>query len=175
MRHQKNKSYVMFGIVMIAFFVLTLSGCATGVNASNQYPQASAAANLNSEHTIDVANKDGIGEYLVDHKGITLYYLSSDVQGISTASKNVLKDWPPFGTNKFVVPSSLNAADFSNIEKSFYGLGLANNQSTYRGWPLYYSDLDKKPGDTLGNGINGFFVVSPTITPAPLPSNTSAN
>jgi hypothetical protein len=79
-----------------------------------------------------------------------------------------------------VVPPPLNAADFSSITRSD-----GKEQTTFKGWPLYYYAKDRKPGDSLGEGENGmWFVVnpfsfpptpgltpsaSPTLTPAPTP------
>ncbi len=168
MKHQVKKCYLIAGLIILAGISLLICSCAEYVASAAGVPDGNAnSPNPNSQHTIKIATKAGLGQYLVDHRGFALYYYSKDTWGMSNASKSLLKNWPPFFTNKFVVSPPLKESDFSNIKKGFPGYGLTNNQSCYRGWPLYYSDLDRKAGDTIGNGKDGFLVVSPNIKPAP--------
>lgn len=103
-------------------------------------------------YTANIASKAGVGNYLVDSKGMTLYYFTRDVVGKSNAPGTVLQAWPIFYTQNLVVPSSLNAADFSTIMRED-----GQKQSTYKGWPLYYYARDQAAGDTLGDGVNGIW------------------
>ncbi len=102
--------------------------------------------------TIDVSSKPGIGNYLVDANGMTLYYFAKDVNGQSNATGAVLQTWPVFNAKSISVPSTLSASDFGSITRSD---GLT--QTTYRGWPLYNFANDKAPGDIKGDGFNGFW------------------
>jgi predicted lipoprotein with Yx(FWY)xxD motif len=113
-------------------------------------PPTTAAVAFN----LNVSSKTGIGNYLVDSKGMTLYYFAKDVNGKSNASGPVIQTWPVFSAPAYMVPSPLTAADFKSITRTD---GLS--QTTYKGWPLYYYANDKTPGDTLGDGIGGLWFV----------------
>jgi predicted lipoprotein with Yx(FWY)xxD motif len=94
---------------------------------------------------------------------MTLYYFTNDTIGISNATGAFLQNWPIFNASNFVVPASLNAANFSTITRSD---GL--KQATYKGWPLYYYAKDQVAGDTLGNGVGSvWFVINPADFPPP--------
>jgi predicted lipoprotein with Yx(FWY)xxD motif len=112
-------------------------------------------------YTVNVSTKTGIGNYLVDSKGMTLYYWAKDVNGTSNATSAILATWPIFTASTVTVPSTLNTADFATAKRTD-----SQAQSTYQGWPLYYFANDKAPGDTLGDGIGGvwFLVKVPFYT-----------
>lgn len=116
------------------------------------------------QYTVNVTSKSGIGTYLVDGKGMTLYYTTLDAAGKSNITGTELVTWPIFNSSTPVIPASLTASDFSSITRAD---GL--KQSTYKGWPLYYYVSDKAAGDFNGNGVGGvWFVINPTsITTAP--------
>ncbi len=125
------------------------------------FPEActttSAPTPTSSSYTVNVASKVDIGNYLVDGKGMTLYYFTKDAPGKSNASAAVIANWPIFYTANIIVPSSLNTADFGTIT----GTGGAM-QTAYKGWPLYYYIKDQAAGDTMGQGINNvWFVIDP--------------
>ncbi len=102
--------------------------------------------------TINVSSKTGIGNYLVNGNGMTLYYFAKDVNGQSNATGAILQTWPIFNATSISVPSTLSTSDFGSITRSD---GLT--QTTYKGWPLYNFANDKAPGDTKGDGFNGFW------------------
>ena len=156
---ETNRSYLVYVIITLVVVMLTMIGC------KKEATPTPTSTSPGAKYTIDVANKSGIGDYLVDGAGMTLYRYTGDSYIKSTVSQDLLKDWPIFSTSKYTVPSKLDASDFSNSIIN-YGSG-SNGQTCYKGWPLYYSDLDKKPGDTFGNVKSGFLIVSQTLTPAP--------
>ncbi len=123
------------------------------------------------QYTVNIASKAGIGSYLVDDKGMSLYYTMRDSPGVSNVPDNLLTTWIPFHVSNIVVPPSLNASDFGNITRS-----SGQQLTTFRGYPLYYYVGDKVPGDTNGQGIGGvWYVVTPTNfppTPTPTPTTT---
>lgn len=106
-------------------------------------------------YTIKVATKSGIGDYLVDSRGMTLYYSTSDVIGKSNATAAVLANWPIFNTPDFMVWPTVDRNDFATITRND-----AAEQATYKGWPLYYYAKDQAPGDTLGEGVGGTWFVT---------------
>lgn len=94
---------------------------------------------------------------MIDNRGMALYYTVSDRPGYSNLPDETLTSWPVFYVPSIVVPSSLKASDFGIYTRD-------NNvkQTTYKGYPLYYSFQDKSPGDTFGNQAGGvWFVVNP--------------
>jgi len=113
-------------------------------------------------YTTMVASKADVGTYLTDPRGMTLYRVDFDSNGKSNATSAVLAVWPIFSQSNFIVPSSLNPADFGTTTTN------GQVQATYKGWPLYYFANDKAPGQTLGQGVkNVWFVVAPDVTSAP--------
>jgi predicted lipoprotein with Yx(FWY)xxD motif len=101
--------------------------------------------------------KTGLGDYLVDAKGMTLYYFTNDTVGKSNASDAIIANWPIFYAAGIAVPSNLNASDFGTITRDD-----GKMQTTYKGWPLYYYIKDQAAGDTVGQGVNNvWFVVNP--------------
>lgn len=119
-----------------------------------------AAAPLN---TIDLATKDGIGKYLVDQDGMTLYYFAEDApeSGTSSCSETCTHYWPPFHTGQVIIPLELSSFDFDTIYREDDTI-----QTTYKGWPLYYYINDYNPSDVRGQGINdAWFVAGPDQMP----------
>jgi predicted lipoprotein with Yx(FWY)xxD motif len=96
------------------------------------------------------------GNYLVDGNGRTLYYYVRDTPGKSADNGVMLTDWPIFNPSAFIVPVALNVADFSTITRDD-GQKIA----TFKGWPLYYSNKDKAPGDMTSDwyGERAHFVI----------------
>ena len=108
-------------------------------------------------NTVDIAAHLVFGHYLVDGRGMTLYYTVSDQPGYSNLPDEILSAWPVFYVENNIVPPSLNASDFGTFTRD-------NNvkQTTYKGYPLYYFFQDIKAGDTSGNKLNGvWFIVNP--------------
>jgi predicted lipoprotein with Yx(FWY)xxD motif len=101
-------------------------------------------------YTVKTLSKAGIGNYLVDGNGMTLYYFPKDVLGVSNASATVLQAWPVFYAQTIVIPSNLDAGDFGTITRSD-----GSKQTTYYGWPLYYYAADQVSSDTKGDGVGG--------------------
>ncbi len=118
-----------------------------------------AAAPVN---TIDLAT-NGIGEYLVDQDGMTLYYSADDTPESeeSSCGETCIQYWPPFHTGQIIIPLELSWFDFGVIYRED---GAA--QTTYKGWPLYYYTNDYNPGDVRGQGIDDvWFVAGPDLMP----------
>ncbi|HZQ30061.1 MAG TPA: hypothetical protein VFA93_03210 [Patescibacteria group bacterium] len=88
------------------------------------------------------------GNFLTDPKGMTLYVFDKDQQGVSNCNGTCAAIWPPYGPGSTVV-SSL-PANFTTIKRND-----GTMQYTYKGMPLYYYQKDTKPGDILGDGVNG--------------------
>lgn len=133
-----RKRAVLFA--MCAFLSLALAGVASA-----------------DDHAIKLSEKDGVGKFLTDAKGMTLYVFRKDSPGKSACAGPCVEKWPLYSRGKVAVPEGVNAGDFGTITRQD---GKA--QSTYKGWPLYYFAGDKAPGDVKGQGLgNAWFVVNP--------------
>jgi predicted lipoprotein with Yx(FWY)xxD motif len=100
-----------------------------------------------------------LGTFLVDSNGMTLYYYAKDIpgSGASACTGTCQALWTPYYAESVVVRTPLSPTAFGNIT---YGNGT--RQTTYRGWPLYYSRADRRPGDTSGDGTDArWYVMKP--------------
>ncbi len=98
--------------------------------------------------------KEGIGQYLTDSEGMTLYYFAKDIPGKSNCTGQCVDLWPLFQAEEIVAPPGLDAADFGTITRDD-----GQKQATYKDWPLYYYANDAAPGDTNGEGSLGVWYV----------------
>ena len=116
-----------------------------------------AGAAYAEHHAVKVANKDGIGSYLTDVKGMTLYVFKKDSAGKSACEGPCVDNWPLYYQEKVAAMDNLKADDFGTITR-----GDGKKQTTYKGMPLYYFIKDAKPGDTAGQGVKDvWFVAKP--------------
>ena len=130
---------------------MMLSGMLTMAIAVLMFSSVAAAAG------VGVKEKDGIGKYLTDEKGMTLYLFKKDTAGTSACAGPCVEKWPLFSAEKVTAPEGVNAGDFGAIVR-----GDGKKQTTYKGLPLYYFFKDLKPGDTAGPGVNNvWYVVAP--------------
>jgi predicted lipoprotein with Yx(FWY)xxD motif len=99
-----------------------------------------------------------LGSYLNAYNGMTVYTYSKDTRGISNCSGACAQAWPPY-----TVPSlaSIHVSSAINGTVSAITRTDGSLQVTYNGMPLYFWQGDVKPGDTTGQGIGGFSVVTP--------------
>ena len=108
-------------------------------------------------HAVKVAKKEGIGSYLTDIKGMTLYYFKKDTVGKSACEGPCVENWPLYYRETVAPKDGLAAGDFATITRPD-----GKKQTTYKGMPLYYFAKDKKPGDTLGQGVkDAWYAVNP--------------
>lgn len=110
-------------------------------------------------YTVNTANSDKLGMYLVNETFFTLYHYLSDPQGakISTCTGACALTWPPFYVEDLTVNPELKSRDFDVITRDG-----GKMQLTYKGWPLYLYTGDTKPFETNGQRVNGlWFVVNP--------------
>jgi predicted lipoprotein with Yx(FWY)xxD motif len=144
--------------------VFLLAGCTTtsSTSTSSSTPTSTpttltmttTSTTTPQAFTAQTSSKAGTGNYLVDGKGMTLYYFAKDVFGTSNAAGAVLQSWPVFYAPNVVIPSNLDAGDFTTITRAD-----GSKQTAYYGWPLYYYAGDKAAGDTAGEGIGGVWFV----------------
>jgi predicted lipoprotein with Yx(FWY)xxD motif len=102
-----------------------------------------------------------LGTFLVDAKGRTLYLWNADKGSMSTCTGACAQAWPPLTTTG--TPKASGAVKSSLLGTTKRSDG--SREVTYAGHPLYTFAGDTQPGQTTGEGSNGFgapwWVVSP--------------
>ncbi len=100
--------------------------------------------------------------YLVDDRGVTIYFTTGDEPNISKCVGGCAGVWPPLKVpEELILPSFLNLDNFSGVERDD---DLGPQLSIFN-LPLYFFSLDEKTrGNVLGHrgGPNAnFFVMDP--------------
>jgi predicted lipoprotein with Yx(FWY)xxD motif len=109
-----------------------------------------------------IKTKEGVGRYLTDGKGMTLYYFKNDAKDKNSCTGPCLEKWIPYYAETLTAPAGSDAKEFSSFTRAD-----GKKQSTFKGWPLYYFAGDKKPGDTNGQGVKDvWFVIDPVAQPS---------
>ncbi|MDX6414982.1 MAG: hypothetical protein QOH23_2392 [Gaiellaceae bacterium] len=97
-------------------------------------------------------SKTKLGEVLVSSKGHTLYMFLRDKNGKSSCSGSCAKFWPPYLQHG-------KATAGPGVKASLLGAARSSNgsmQVTYKKHPLYGFALDKRAGQTNGEGQVAF-------------------
>ena len=129
---------------------LLLASIAAGV-------MLAAGAVFADHHAVKVSQKDGVGSFLTDTKGMTLYLFRRDTPGMSACEGACLAKWPLYHRDTVAAKDGLKAEDFGTITRAD-----GQKQTTYKGMPLYYFAGDKAAGDTNGQEVKGvWFAVAP--------------
>ncbi|MEV4637792.1 hypothetical protein AB0J80_10600 [Actinoplanes sp. NPDC049548] len=102
-----------------------------------------------------------IGTYVTDGAGRTLYRFDKDDNKPPKATCNgdCAKAWPPLLIKSpgKIYPKGIDPKVLGYVERAD-----GHCQVTINGWPVYYFAKDEKPGDILGQGVNGtWFAVGP--------------
>jgi predicted lipoprotein with Yx(FWY)xxD motif len=126
------------------------------------------------DYTVMYSHRPGVGTFLTDGSGQTLYYFAMDDPGATACTGSCAAAWPPFSSGTLVAPSILKRADFTGGMRPD-----GTPQSFYRGHALYYYSKDAKPGDMNGQGVRNLWAVAdmngtvppvPVVTTLPLPT-----
>jgi predicted lipoprotein with Yx(FWY)xxD motif len=107
-----------------------------------------------------IKTKAGVGNYLADGTGRALYFFKNDAMNKNSCTGPCLKKWPVYYADPLTAPAGSDAGSFGAFTRKD-----GKQQSTFKGWPLYYFAGDKLPGDTNGQGVKDvWFVVDPATT-----------
>ena len=136
----------------------------------------SIARSATQAHATVSLSKTKLGEVLVNSNSHTLYMFSRDKNGKSSCSGSCAKFWPPYLQHGKVTAGP-------GVKASLLGTTRRSNgsmQVTYKKHPLYGFALDKKAGQTNGEGQVAFggkwYAVSAkgaAVVKAPTPSTTT--
>jgi predicted lipoprotein with Yx(FWY)xxD motif len=130
-----------------------VEAAATPMAATSPTPEAATTGAM-----VKVTDKTGLGQFLVDDQGRTLYIFLKDSKDTTTCYDACAKNWPPLMTTGApMAETGITATLLGMITRTD-----GTSQVTYNGWPLYYFANDKAAGDTNGQGVGGnWYVISP--------------
>jgi predicted lipoprotein with Yx(FWY)xxD motif len=127
----------------IVALVLAAAGVATAAAVTHQTSGATGTVNL---------HRTKLGKVLAAKTGKTLYLFMADRHGRSACYGKCATFWPP-------LLSARKPTAGTGIKAKLLGMVKRKNgtrQVTYRGHPLYFFKLDKKAGQTAGEGQDFF-------------------
>lgn len=125
----------------MAVLVVALAGCAKSPQLAIVPVVAGPA------HSVKTAN----GPVLANARGMTLYTYDIDAPGRSNCNGKCAVNWPPL----MAAPMSHLAGPWTIVTRDD-----GSQMWAYAGKPLYTSIMDKKPGDTAGDGVGGVWHVA---------------
>jgi len=144
---------ILFGLMLL---VTACSPQATPTTAPIP-TEPPTAVPVTSGTVVSLGQNDTLGSFLVDDKGMTLYRFTKDTPNTTVCYDKCATAWPPLLTTG-------NAVAGEGVDASLFGTTTRTDgavQVTYNGWPLYYYEKDKAPGDVTGQDVGGvWFVVS---------------
>ena len=134
--------------------LLALAGCAGYGHSGHEHRAGSAMGNMPKAPQVSSAAstmfQDGM---LVAANGMTLYTFDKDQTDSSNCYDACAVKWPPY----YAMPMAQASGDFGIINRSD-----GRRQWTYRNKPLYFWQMDQKPGDASGDNVGGVWhIVKP--------------
>ena len=146
----------LFVTAATVFMAAILAGCGSttpSAAVASPSPAASPASSpAAAAATIKVVADAKLGQILVNGEGMTVYLFVADTSTASTCYTSCAAIWPPVLTTGAPVAGTGAKASLLGTTTRTDG----KVEVTYAGHPLYYFIQDKKPGDTTGQGVNGF-------------------
>jgi len=150
---------------VLAGLVLLATACSPQATPSAAPPPTESPATeppavvpVTGEAVVNLGQNDTLGSFLVDDKGMTLYLFTKDTPNTTVCYDKCATAWPPLLTTG-------DPAAGEGVDASLLGTTTRTDgtiQVTYNGWPLYYYEKDKTPGDVIGQDVGGvWFVISP--------------
>jgi predicted lipoprotein with Yx(FWY)xxD motif len=129
-----------------------------GATVTNTVTQTTTVSTVRatSPFTVKLVWKAGVGFYMTNASGWTLYLRKGDNQtaGTSSCTGGCIAAWPAFYASNLTLPAGFDQNDFKLVPRAD---GI--KQLAYYGWPLYYYVKDKAPGDTTGQGAGSVWFV----------------
>lgn len=149
-------------VVGVAAVALAVAGCGgtSGGNDAGAYGAPSPASSASSASgeapgsgaaSVALASSK-LGKILVDGEGRTLYLFQADTGTASTCNGACASAWPPLTTaGQPIAGPGVSASKLGTTKRSDGTTGV-----TYNGHPLYTYVGDRAPGQTTGQGSEGF-------------------
>jgi predicted lipoprotein with Yx(FWY)xxD motif len=138
------------------------SGSASTPSYGAAPPSNSNTSSSSGAASVVSTKTSSLGTFLVDANGRTLYLWDADHGSKSTCSGACAQAWPPLTST--ATPKAGGAVKASLLGTSQRADG--SSEVTYAGHPLYTFAGDTQPGQTTGQGSNGFGAPWWVVTPA---------
>lgn len=120
-----------------------------------------AAASTPESADIRLARSDRFDSYLVDREGRALYMHTGDVAGSgqSACVGECKKAWTPFDVPFLALAREIDRDDIGRFHRQD-----GSWQTTFRGFPLYYSERERDLHEVSADGTDGkWFVARPYL------------
>jgi predicted lipoprotein with Yx(FWY)xxD motif len=143
------------GLAAVALAVAACGGSSGGQQAAGYgapNPSTAPAAKAPAGGASIALASSKLGKILVDGQGRTLYLFQADKGTASTCSGGCAAAWPPVTTTGKPTPGpGVSASKLGTTKRSD-----GTTEVTYNGHPLYTFAGDGGPGQTSGQGVDGF-------------------
>lgn len=150
------------GMAIIIVLIVVVLG-AGGYWWYSSHKTSSSTANSSSTQTqtaavnnavLKTANNAGVGQYLTDPEGKTLYTYEKDTSGTSNCTGSCLTNWPAYQDMDATADLPANVGTITRSDNG-------QKQFTYKGKPLYYFVQDSAAGQVMGNDVGDFYAAKP--------------
>ena len=147
---------ILSALVGLVLLVTACSSQATPITAPAP-TEPPAVVPVTGGTVVDLGQNDTLGSLLVDDQGMTLYLFTKDTPNTTVCYDKCATAWPPLlTTGDPVAGEGVDASLLGTTDRTD-----GTVQVTYNGWPLYYYEKDKAPGDVVGQDVGGvWYVVS---------------
>ena len=158
-----TRPFHLAALALVSALVLAACGSSgSSSTSSSSTPPASSTATSSPRPASVVGTKTtSLGTFLVDANGRALYLWDADHGSMSACSGACAQAWPPLTATGTPKASGQVKSSLLGTTKRADG----SREVTYDGHPLYYFEGDTTPGQTTGQGNDGFgapwWVVSP--------------
>jgi predicted lipoprotein with Yx(FWY)xxD motif len=145
-------------LVLSAFLLpAAVAGALAASHGLSGRGSVTAAPASSGQPPVKVARVAGFGRILVTAHGYALYYFTPERNGAIKCTDSCAQIWPPLLLRNGATPPRAvrgAAGTFGVVVRPD-----GTRQLAYRGRPLYTYVDDKKPGQVLCDGVNGWFAV----------------
>jgi len=158
-----TRPFHLAALALVSALVLAACGSSgsSGTSTSSTPPASSTATSSPRPASVVGTKTTSLGTFLVDAKGRALYLWDADHGSMSACSGACAQAWPPLTAIGTPKASGQVKSSLLGTTKRADG----SREVTYDGHPLYYFEGDTTPGQTTGQGNDGFgapwWVVSP--------------
>lgn len=141
------------GGVLSAVWLLGACSTAPGVSVHAPYGGSTPKFENGPADEVKTGAVSGLGEVLVDGRGLTVYLFAADHRGApSTCVSLCAVQWPPLTLQ----PGTGAPIAGPGIKSALLGTSIradGSTQITYNGWPLYTWPQDTAPGQATGQAL----------------------